>query len=65
MKRSVTAVVEHDPESDWLIGEVVELPGCYTQTPDLTTLESNIREAVAAYLATADPAEPGANFVAL
>jgi len=43
MKRSFTVVVERDPESHWLVGEVVELPGCYTQGPDFPTLESNIR----------------------
>ena len=37
MKRAYTIVVERDPESQWLVGEVVELPGCYTQAPDLPT----------------------------
>ena len=55
MKRSFTIVVERDPESSWLVGEVVELPGCYTQAPDLPTLEGNIREAILAYLDTAEP----------
>jgi len=53
MKNSYTVVVERDPESGWLVGEVVELPGCYTQAQDLPSLESNIREAIAAYLKTA------------
>jgi predicted RNase H-like HicB family nuclease len=52
MKRSLTVVVERDPESHWLVGEVVELPGCYTQAPDLPTLETNMREAIQAYLKT-------------
>jgi predicted RNase H-like HicB family nuclease len=55
MKRSFTVVVERDPETRWLVGEVVELPGCYTQAPDLPSLESNIQEAVRAYLAAAEP----------
>ncbi len=50
MKRSFTIVVERDPESQWLVGEVVELPGCYTQAPDLPALEENIREAIRAHL---------------
>jgi len=29
---------------------VVELPGCYTQAPDLPALEENIREAIRAHL---------------
>jgi predicted RNase H-like HicB family nuclease len=63
MKRSFTIVVERDPESRWLVEEVVELPGCYTQAPDLPTLEKNIREAIRAYLAAAEPAEPLPDFV--
>ncbi len=50
MKKSFTIVVERDPESQWLVGEVVELPGCYTQAPDLPALEENIREAMRGYL---------------
>ncbi|HEY7032836.1 MAG TPA: type II toxin-antitoxin system HicB family antitoxin [Thermomicrobiales bacterium] len=52
MTRSFTVVVERDPESQWLVGEVVELPGCYTQAPDLPTLEANVREAIDVYLKT-------------
>ena len=58
MKNSYTVVVERDPESNWLVGEVVELPGCYTQAPDLPSLESNVREAISVYLKTASPEEP-------
>jgi predicted RNase H-like HicB family nuclease len=50
MKKSFTVVIEKDPESGWLVGEVVELPGCYSQAPDLPTLEANMKEAVSAYL---------------
>lgn len=63
MKRSFTIVIERDQESNWLVGEVVELPGCYTQAPDLPTLESNIREAISAYLKTAELDEPLSAFV--
>jgi len=63
MKRSFTIVVERDPESGWLVGEVVELPGCYSQAPDQPTLEENIREAIRAYLKTASPDEPLPDFV--
>jgi len=63
MKRSFTIVVERDPESGWLVGEVVELPGCYSQAPDLPTLEANLREAIRGYLATAEPDEPQPDFV--
>ncbi len=63
MSRSFTVVVERDPESSWLVGEVVELPGCYTQAPDLPTLEVNVREAITAYLKTTELEEPLADFV--
>ena len=63
MKRSLTVVVERDQESRWLVGEVVELPGCYTQAPDLPTLETNIQEAIQVYLETVQPEEPLPDFV--
>jgi predicted RNase H-like HicB family nuclease len=63
MKRSFTVVVERDPESTWLVGEVVELPGCYSQAPDLRTLETNMQEAIRAYLTTVEPDEPLPDFV--
>jgi predicted RNase H-like HicB family nuclease len=63
MERSFTVVVERDPESRWLVGEVVELPGCYTQAPDLPTLEANMREAIQVYLETVEPEEPLPDFV--
>ena len=53
MKKTYNMIIERDPESTWLVGEIVELPGCYTQAPDLPTLESNIREAISVYLKTA------------
>jgi predicted RNase H-like HicB family nuclease len=62
-KKQFTVVVERDLESTWLVGEVVELPGCYTQAPDLPTLEANIREAIRAYLKTTEPGEPLSDFV--
>jgi len=61
--KEFTVVVERDPESNWLVGEVVELPGCYTQAPDLQTLELNIREAIQAYFDTLTVDEPLPVFV--
>ena len=63
MTRSFTIVVERDPESRWLVGEVVELPGCYSQATDLPSLEAGMQEAIRAYLCTADPEEPLPDFV--
>jgi predicted RNase H-like HicB family nuclease len=63
MKKTFTVIVERDPESGWLVGEVVELPGCYSQAPDLASLEANMREAITAYLKTAETPEPRPAFV--
>lgn len=63
MSRTFTIVIERDPDSGWLVGEVVELPGCYTQAPDMATLESHIREAIEAYLGDSEDHEPYPDFV--
>ena len=65
MTRSYTVVIERDPESGWLVGEVVELPGCYTQAPDLPSLEASIKEAIAAYLQTSEADEPTSDFLGM
>ncbi len=57
MTQEFTVVIERDPETGRLVGSVAELPGCYTQAPDLATLESNMREAIEVYLATLDEQE--------
>jgi len=63
MKRAFTVVVERDAESRWLVGEVVELPGCYTQAEDLPSLEANLHEAIRAYLKTSKREKPLSAFV--
>lgn len=63
MTTAFTVVVEKDPESGWLVGEVVELLGCYTQAPDLAQLEINIKEAIAGYLKAKVADEPLPLFV--
>jgi predicted RNase H-like HicB family nuclease len=40
------------PRAKWVVGEVIELPGCYTEAPDLAALEVAMREAVELYLET-------------
>ena len=62
-KSYFTVIVERDPESGWLVGEVTELPGCYTQAADLPGLEKNLHEAIAAYLQTAGKIEQAPEFV--
>jgi len=63
MKRTFTILVERDPESGWLVGEVAELPGCYTQAPDIKKLEENIKEAISAYLGDKAENEPLPEFI--
>ena len=63
VKKTFTVVIEKDPESGWLVGEVVELPGCYSQAPDIASLEANMREAIKAYLNTGITEEPLPSFV--
>jgi predicted RNase H-like HicB family nuclease len=62
-KKTFTVVIEKDPESGWLVGEVVELPGCYSQAPDIAALETNMREAIKAYLQARIVEEPLSSFV--
>jgi predicted RNase H-like HicB family nuclease len=62
-KQTFTVIVERDPESNWLVGEVAELPGCYTQAPDLPALEKNIQEAIRGYFHVASDNEPFPEFV--
>ena len=64
MKEKIfTVIVERDPESGWLVGDVAELPGCYTQAPDLPELEKNIQEAIRGYLKVAKDKEPAPEFI--
>ena len=62
MKKAFTVIIERDPESGWLVGEVVELPGCYSQAPDLPTLEAHMKEAITVYLQATVLEEPLSSF---
>jgi predicted RNase H-like HicB family nuclease len=53
-QRQFTVIIERDPDSGWLVGSVAELPGCYTQAPDMASLEVNMREAIEVYLDTVE-----------
>ena len=63
MKQEFNVIIEKDPESGWLVGEVAELPGCYTQGATMADLENNIREAIAVYLKTLEEDAPRSQFV--
>ncbi len=60
---NVTMIVEKDRASGWLVGEIVELPGCYTQAPDWPALEKNMQEAISAWSAEHGGLEPESEFV--
>jgi len=62
--RTFTGIVERDPASGWLVGEVAELPGCYTQASDLPGLEHNVKEAIVGYQSVSGQHEPASEFVA-
>jgi len=47
--REFTVLIERD-EDGWLVGSVVELPGCFTQAKTLDELMERIKEAIEAYL---------------
>jgi len=47
--REFTVLIERD-EDGWLVGSVVELPGCFTQAKTLDELMERIQEAIEAYL---------------
>jgi len=62
MTREFTIIIERDPESGWLVGSVAELPGCYSQAPNLVELEANMREAIQVYLETLGEQEDSGPF---
>jgi predicted RNase H-like HicB family nuclease len=62
--REYTLIIEQDEDGVY-VGEVLELPGCHSQAPDLVTLHERIREAVEVYLETLGEPESTSRFVAL
>lgn len=65
MTQQFTLVIERDPDTSWLVGEITELPGCYTQAENMAELEKNIREAIQVYLETSGDISPLPEFVGL
>ncbi len=48
-KKEFTVLIEKD-EDGYYVGEVIELPGCFTQAKTLEELMKRIKEAIALYL---------------
>lgn len=65
MRQTITAVIERDAESGWLVASVVELPGCRTQAKDMTDLVANLQEAIQVYMAAWDEDEPLPEFIGI
>lgn len=49
MKRTFEVVIEKDEDGVY-VASVPELPGCHTQASSMKELNSNIKEAIEAYL---------------
>ena len=59
-----TILIEQD-EDGWFVSEVVELPGCHTQGKSLDELISRTKEAIHAYLETAEETEVETKFIGI
>ncbi len=60
--KKFTIIIEKD-EDNWLISEVVELPGCHTQAKSMDQLIERTREAIQAYLEESKELEISDKFV--
>jgi predicted RNase H-like HicB family nuclease len=59
-----TVIIEKDAE-DWLVSEVLELPGCHTQARTMDELLARTREAIEAYLEGEAPPDITYQFIGL
>ena len=57
-----TIVVEQG-EDGYILGDVVELPGCHTQAKTLDELMKRVREAISLYIEVVKPIASKARFV--
>ena len=62
-KAQATLVIERDPETGWYVGCIAELPGCYSQAPDVEQLRRNMQEALECYLAVYEGEGPWPEFI--
>ena len=64
MAKKFTVVVE-EGEDGYLISDVVELPGCHTQTKNYDELMKRTKEAISLYLEVKKPLEIRNKFLSL
>ena len=63
MAKERFSVIIEEGEDGYLIGEVVELPGCRTQAKNLDQLMMRIREVIQLYLKTKSHTHPHTRFI--
>ncbi len=63
-KREYTVMIERDDDG-YYVGEVIELPGCFTQARSIEELMERIKEAISLYLETVDDVDVKYEFVGL
>jgi len=64
MAKKYTLIIEKD-EEDWLVSEVVELPGCHTQAKTMDKLIARTKEAIQAYIGTYEEIESREEFIGI
>lgn len=62
MAKEYTVIIEKD-EDGWYVSDVVELPGCHTQSKSMDELMERTREAIKAYLETESEPDFTSQFV--
>ncbi len=63
-KDEFTVLIEKDKDG-WLIGSVVELPGCHTQAKSYDELMERIKEAIALYSEVRGKREKSTEFLGI
>ena len=62
VKKKYTILIEKD-EDNWLVSEVVGLPGCHTQAKTMDQLLERTKEAIRAYLKTKEDVDVSQEFI--
>lgn len=62
MPKKYTVIIEKD-EDGWYVSEVVGLPGCHTQGKTIDQLMERTKEAIRAYLNSAEEPEISGDFI--
>ena len=63
-EKEYTVMIEKD-EDGYYVGEVVELPGCFSQAKSVEELMKRMKEAISLYLETVDEVEVKYRFIGL